>query len=97
MDQDTKPAPFNLGDHVRYIAAQTLELPPGQGHEAKVMLVPGMKGVIILSTGAFAGQTAASPRPWHCEVQFPNGFQFEITPENCTHFEPTHRAGAPTA
>jgi hypothetical protein len=22
MSQDTKPAPFNMGDHVRYVAAQ---------------------------------------------------------------------------
>jgi uncharacterized protein (UPF0303 family) len=27
MDQDTKPAPFNLGDHVRYIAATRRALP----------------------------------------------------------------------
>jgi hypothetical protein len=30
MDQDTKPAPFNVGDHVRYVAAQRRALPAGQ-------------------------------------------------------------------
>ncbi len=96
MDEDTKPAPFGLGDHVRYIAAQSLELPASSVHR-KVMLVPGMTGVVMLSTGAFAGQTAASPRPWHCQVQFPNGCQCDITPENRGDFEMAHGAGTPTA
>jgi hypothetical protein len=74
-----------------------LELPTGQGNGTKVMLVPGMTGVIMLSTGALAGQTAASPKPWHCQVQFPNGFQFDTTPENSCDFEMSHGAGAPTA
>jgi hypothetical protein len=30
MSQDTKPAPFNLGDHVRYVAAQRRAAPAGR-------------------------------------------------------------------
>ena len=33
MNQDTKPGPFNVGDHVRYIAAQKHDLPTGQGNQ----------------------------------------------------------------
>ena len=32
MNQDTKPAPFNLGDHVRYVGAQRRALPAGYGN-----------------------------------------------------------------
>ena len=84
MSQDTKPAPFNVGDHVRYVAAQRLE-PSGQGNE--VVLVPGMEGVIVLSSGAFSGEGAAAPAPWRCQIQFQNGFQLDITPDNCSDFE----------
>ena len=97
MDQNTKPAPFGVGDHVRYIAEQRRELAGSQGHEAELVLVPGMTGVILLSTGAFAGQTASSPNPWRCQVQFQNGFQFDITSKNCSDFEVAHDAGAPIA
>jgi hypothetical protein len=87
MNQDTKPAPFNLGDHVRYSAAQKRALPTGQGNETERVLAPGMEGVIILSTGALSDQGTAARNPWRCRVQFPNGFQLDITPENVTDFE----------
>ena len=29
MDSHTKPTPFNVGDHIRYVAAQRLVLPAG--------------------------------------------------------------------
>ena len=87
MDQDTKPAPFNVGDHVRYIAAQRQALPGGEGNETERVLAPGMEGVIILSTGALSDQGEAAPNPWHCRVQFENGFQLDITPENRADFE----------
>ena len=80
MDQDTKPAPFNVGDHVRYVAAQRRGLPAGQGNETELVLTPGMEGVILLSTGALSDQGAAAPNPWRCQVQFQNGFQLDITP-----------------
>jgi hypothetical protein len=86
MNQDTKPAPFNLGDHVRYVAARRA-LPAGQGNEAEQVLAPGMEGVILLSTGALSDQGAAAPKPWRCQVQFQNGFQLDITPDNCADFE----------
>lgn len=91
MSQDTKPAPYNLGDHVRYVAAA------GQGNETERVLAPGMEGVIVLSTGALSEQGAAAPGPWHCRVQFQNGFQLDITPENRTDFELARTSGAPTA
>jgi hypothetical protein len=87
MLQDTKPAPFNLGDHVRYVAAQVRELPAAQGNDSELVLTPGMEGVILLSTGALSDQGAAAPDPWHCRVQFQNGFQLDITPENRADFE----------
>jgi hypothetical protein len=96
MDQDTKPAPFNVGDHVRYVAAQRRALPGGPGNETGLVLTPGMEGVILLSTGALSDQGAAAPNSWHCQVQFQNGFQLDITPENCADFEVARRAGSPT-
>ena len=96
MNQDTKPAPFNLGDHVRYVAAQRRSLPAGPRNETELVLVPGLEGVIILSTGEFSDQGDAAPMPWHCRVQFPNGFQLDITPENCADFEVAGRPGSPT-
>jgi hypothetical protein len=96
MDQDTKPAPFNLGDHVRYVAVHRRALPAGQGNATELVLAPGMEGVILLSTGAFSHQGAAAPNPWHCRVQFQNGFQLNITPENCADFELTQGAGSET-
>ena len=96
MNQDTKPAPFNVGDHVRYIATQRRELPAGHGHESELVLVPGMEGVIVLSTGALSEQGAAAPKPWRCQVQFQNGFQVDITPENRADFEVADRAASPS-
>src|ERR1700688_354234 len=96
MHQDTKPAPFNVGDHVRYVAAQKRALPAGQGNAAEQVLAPGMAGVILLSTGALSEQGAAAPNPWRCQVQFQNGFQFDITPDNCADFQMTHGSGSPT-
>src|ERR1700686_3988515 len=95
MDQDTKPSPFNVGDHVRYVAAQRRALPAGQGTEAELVLAPGMEGVILLSTGALSDQGAAAPNPWHCQVQFQNGFQLDITPENRADFEVPAAQGPP--
>ncbi len=97
MSQDTKPAPYNLGDHVRYVAAQKRALPAGPGNEAERVLAPGMEGVILLSTGALSEEGAAALNPWHCRVQFQNGFQLDITPENRTDFEVARAAGVPTA
>jgi len=96
MDQDTKPAPFNMGDHVRYVAAHKRALPAGQGHKTEQVLAPGMEGVIILSTGAFSDEGAAAPNPWRCQVQFQNGFQLDITPDNCADFQMAHGSGSPT-
>ena len=64
MSQDTKPAPFNVGDHVRYVAAQRRALPAGQGNEPELVLVPGMEGVILLSSGELSDLGAAAPNPW---------------------------------
>jgi len=87
MNQDTKPAPFNVGDHVRYAAAQRRALPAGQGNETEQVLTPEMEGVILLSTGALSDQGAAAPNPWCCRAQFQNGYQIDITPENLADFE----------
>ena len=94
MRQDTKPAPFNLGDHVRYVATQRRALPAGQGNETEQVLAPGMEGVIVLSTGAFSDEGAAAPNPWRCEVQFQNGFHLEITPDNRADFKMAHDSGS---
>jgi hypothetical protein len=96
MDQDTKPAPFNLGDHVRYVGQRRAAVPAGQGNKTELVLAPGMEGIIVLSTGALSGQGAAAPNPWHCQVQFENGFQLDITPENCADFEVARGAGSAT-
>jgi hypothetical protein len=87
MSQDTKPAPFNAGDHLRYVAVQRRAAPSGQGSEW--VLAPGMEGVIVLSTGAFSAEGEAAPKPWRCQVQFQNGFQLDITPANRADFETT--------
>jgi hypothetical protein len=89
-NQDTKPAPFNLGDHVRYIGAHKRVLPAGQGNETELVLTPGMVGVILLSTGDLADPAALAPKPWHCRIQFQNGFQLDITPANYADFEVAH-------
>ncbi len=87
MSQDTKPAPFNLGDHVRYVAPEQRVTSSRQGSE--IILAPGMRGIIMLSTGAFSDEGQAAPKPWRCQVQFQNGFQFDITPDNLADFETT--------
>jgi len=95
MNQDTKPAPFNVGDHVRYVAGQKRALPAGVGNVAEQVLAPGMEGVIMLSTGALSGQGAAAPNAWRCQVQFQNGFQLDITPENRADFKVGREAMSP--
>jgi len=86
MKQDTKPAPFNVGDHVRYVGKRRV-LSAGQGNAPELTLVSGMEGVILISTGLLADQGAAASKPWHCRAQFHNGFQLDITPENGADFE----------
>lgn len=93
MDQDTKPAPFNVGDHVRYVGRQRRALSTSQTQQ---VLAPGIKGVIMLSTGALSDQGAAAPNPWHCQVQFPNGFRLDITPDNSADFEMAHDSVSPS-
>jgi hypothetical protein len=93
MSQDTKPAPFKLGDQVRYVAAERRAVPAGQGNETEQVLAPGMEGVILLSTGAFSDEDAA---PWRCQIQFQNGFQLDITPENHADLEVARGAVSPT-
>jgi hypothetical protein len=96
MNQDTKPAPFNVGDHVRYIAAQKHDVPTGQGNQMDQVLTAGMEGVILISTGSLSDQGAAAPSPWRCQVQFANGFQLDITPDNVSAFEVVGGVAAPT-
>ena len=43
--------PFNVGDHIRYIATQNRALPADKGNETVPILVHGMEGVILVSTG----------------------------------------------
>jgi hypothetical protein len=72
---------FDFGEHVRYVGTRDREVRAGkEGHE--VVLVPGMVGVVIL--------TAAPSISGQCRVQFKNGFQIDVTPENRADFEPTH-------
>ena len=67
MSQDTKPAPFNLGDHVRYVAAQKRAASDNQGNEMNLVLAPGMVGVVVLSTGAFSAEGAGGLlNSWRC-------------------------------
>jgi len=94
MSQDKKPAPFNLGDHVRYVATERRVVPNGHGDEMDQTLAPGMEGVIMLSTGALSSEGAAAPDPWRCQVQFQNGFRVNITAANCADFEMTHSPGS---
>lgn len=90
MNQNTQPAPFNLGDHVRYVSTRRRALPSGPQQERELVLTRGMEGVILLSTGALSGLDAAAPNPWHCRAQFQNGFQVDITPDNVADFEAAH-------
>jgi hypothetical protein len=79
-EKSNLPAPFDFGEHVRYIGAERCEVPAGHaGHE--VVLAPGMVGVVILSPG--------SSGPCRCRVQFKNGFQLDVTPDNRADFEAT--------
>ena len=89
MDQDTKRAPFNLGDHVRYIGAQTRELAAGRRNKPERVLAPGMVGVVMISTAALSGQGSSAPNSWRCRIQFQNGFQLDIGPGNHTDFAMT--------
>lgn len=89
MNQNTIPAPFNVGDHVRYTANPRRTVPAGKGTSQDLVLTPGMEGVVVLSTGALSPDGAAAPNPWRCQVQFPNGFQLDITPENYSDFTMT--------
>jgi hypothetical protein len=90
MGQDTKPAPFNVGDHVRYVSAQKRTLGAGANTQ-ELVLVSGMEGVILLSTGALSDEGTAAPKPWRCQIQFPNGFKLDITPDNLADFEMVRR------
>lgn len=68
---------FPFGSHVRYLGPRIRELSAGS-----VVLIPGMVGAVTLSSGPGAD--------WHCLVQFRNGYQVEVTPENRGQFEPAH-------
>jgi len=87
MNQDTKPAPFNLGDHVRYIGTTPRTLSADSGNAKELVLVPGMEGVVVLSTGDLSPRGNGAPNPWHCRVQFQNGFQLDVTPASAADFE----------
>lgn len=94
MDQDTQPAPFNLGDHLCYVGPQQRrELPVGRQGCTELVLTHGMVGVIILSSGDLAGQDGTAPKPWRCQAQFRNGFQLNITPQNRFAFKAAGRKG----
>jgi hypothetical protein len=77
-DESNQLRAFEFGAHVRYVGRQRRFLPAGTGRE--VVLAPGMVGVVILGGG---GE--------RCRLQFRNGFQLDVTPENRAQFEPTHR------
>ena len=96
MNEATKPAPFNVGDHVRYVGSERHELPAGQGNGTEPVLAPGMEGVVLLSSGALSDQGMSAPNPWHCKVQFKNGYQFDISPENVADFEPAYEDASTT-
>jgi hypothetical protein len=87
MSQDTRPAPFNQRDHVRYVGVQRSELPASQGNEPELVLVPGKEGIILLSSGALYDQGAAAIDAWHCRIQFQNGLQLDINPVSRADFE----------
>ena len=55
-----------------------------------------MEGVILISTGELSDQGAAAPNPWRCQVQFANGFQLDINPDNFADFERVGSAGKTT-
>ena len=89
MDQSTQTAPFNVGDHVRYVGAQQRAVPAGAG-KSEVVMVWGMAGVVIASSGPLPGQQTSAARPWRCQVQFRNGFQVDLTPDNRADFDVAH-------
>lgn len=95
MYQDTRPAPFNAGDHLRYVGKAMRTLPAGRPDRVELVLTAGMVGVVILSTGALSGPGAT--RPWHVQVQFTNGFQIDVTPENAEDFEASQQRRSLTA
>jgi len=88
MDQNTHPAPFNLGDHLCYVgSSQWREPPVVPKRNPELVLTWGMVGVVILSSSDLAGEGVATSRPWRCQVQFRNGLQHDITPLNHSDFE----------
>jgi hypothetical protein len=78
---------FDTGDHLRYVGAERRCLPVGGGPE--LFLTAGMIGTVMPSTGTRPGHacSAATPQPWRCRVQFPNGHEVEITRLNVADFE----------
>jgi hypothetical protein len=92
MDQNTQPAPFNLGDHLCYVGApQRRELPSGPKGRTELVLTRGMVGVVILSSGDLAGEGTATSQPWRCQAQFRNGLQRDIAPHNHADFAVSQR------
>ena len=94
MRPQRKPVSLNLGDHVRYVGPQRLELPAGLGQRPELVLTRGMEGVVLLSTGALGRPGPQAPRRWRCRVQFENGFQIDITPDNRADFTQADRERA---
>jgi len=87
LDQNTHPAPFNLGDHLCYVGSpQWRALSVEPKGSAELVLAPGMVGVVILSSGALAGIGTGASQPWRCQAQFHNGLQRDITPYNRSDF-----------
>jgi hypothetical protein len=82
----SRPAPFNWGDHIRYVGPEQHKHLSAKG-KVETVLAPGMEGVVLLSS--FVGDGVDEPAPWRCRAQFRNGYQFDITPENCTSFVAT--------
>ena len=76
-------------------SARHRTVPAGRPSGAELCLTPGMVGVVILSTGTLAGPHAS--KSWHIQIQFDNGFHFDVTPQNAADFEMAHGEGSPTA
>jgi hypothetical protein len=84
--RETRSTPFNWGDHIRYVGPEKHKQLSEKG-KVETVLAPGMEGVVLLSS--FVGNGADEMGSWHCRAQFRNGYQFDITPENCTSFVAT--------
>ena len=91
MRQQRTQTSLNLGDHVRYVGPHRWALPAGLGQRPELVLTRGMEGVVLLSTGALTRPLPKAPRRWRCRVQFENGFQTDITPDNRADFERAER------